>query len=189
MKDRTRPGDVLFHHWAGRGPLDVDVTCVHPLRPSVSCPEPASVKKFLLDAEQAKRAKYSGKCAEAGWSFQPLVTHPFAGLTSDGAQFLHRLSRLYAENTVILPTKSERVQLFWQQFTGTIVREVAAQLRLTTYTGPQGPCLPSPEVVDDAGNSVPLVRRWRGAGVASPRGRHALPGAHPVAPLSHSPYR
>jgi hypothetical protein len=191
LEDNTRPGDVLFHHWAGKGPLAIDVTCVHPLRPSAGRPEPATVRKFLLDTEQAKRTKYTATCAEAGWAFQPLVTHPFAGLTSDGAQFMHRLSRLYAENSVVKPTKSERVSLFWQSFACTVVREVAAQLRLTTFTGPQGPTLPSPVIVDDAGNALPLAHAWRGAGGASPRGRRSpQPAPSMVASSStNTPYR
>jgi hypothetical protein len=191
LEDHTRPGDVLFHHWAWKGPLAIDVTCVHPLRPSAGRPEPATVRKFLVDTETAKRTKYTASCAEAGWAFQPLVTHPFAGLTSDGAQFLHRLSRLYAENSTLKPTKSERIALFWQTYSCTVVREVAAQLRLTTYTGPQGPTLPSPVITDDAGNELPLPHAWRGTGGASPRPRRSPHTGHSqeASSSSHSPYR
>jgi hypothetical protein len=182
LEDRSRPGDVLLHHWAGRGPLAVDVTCVNPLRPSTTCPTPELVRTFLSAEEKRKRTKYADKCAEAGWGFLPLVMHPFAGVTPEGGQFLHRLSRLYAENSVIRPTKTERIRHFWESFTSTVVRQVAAQLRLTTYVGPQGPALPQLRPLDLAGNELP--RCWTRAGQ-----REQPPLSGPPAFTLHQPYR
>ena len=117
-------------------------------------PGAVKVKRFLLEEEQKKIAKYRSQCLQQGWSFLPLVTHPFAGTTTLGGQFLHRLSRLYAENSAARPTKSERVQLFWQTYACSVMKQVAGQLRLTTYTGPQPVVLRPLLGVDEAGNEV-----------------------------------
>lgn len=134
--------------------MAVDVTCVHPLRPSEGRPTPENVRKALVAEETNKRNKYNQSCAEVGWRFQPLAIHPFAGCTSDGAQFLHRLGRFYAESATARHTKAERVSLFWSTFSITVIREVTAQLRLTTYTGPQGPVLQYLWPTDDGGNEI-----------------------------------
>ena len=161
LPNGERPGDVLIHNWGGQGPMALDITCVHPLRPSESRPTPESVRKSLGQDEHLKRTKYSQKCAEVGWRFMPLAVHPFAGSTTDGSQFLYRLARLYAENTTVGTTKAERVTHFWNTFSITIMREVTTQLRLTTYTGPQGPVLPHIWPTDYFGNNIPTTQSSR----------------------------
>ena len=100
------------------------------------------MRRTLAAEEQQKRTKYESKCADAGWRFQPLAFHPYAGYTPEGAQFLHRLARMYAEGTTVRPTKAARLTFVWASLGVTVKKEVTAQLRLTTYTGPQGPVLP-----------------------------------------------
>ena len=182
LEDRTRPGDVLLHAWAGQGPLAVDVTCVNPLRPSESRPAPDKVRKFLLEEEHRKNAKYQEHCSSRGWTFMPLVTHPFAGTTSLGGQFLHRLSRLYAENTAFKPTKSERVQLFWQTFSCSVMKQVACQLRLTTYTGPQPVALLPLPRLDEAGNEIAALSLDIGPGTPRPKRPRSTPSAGNITP-------
>jgi hypothetical protein len=184
LDDHTRPADVLLHSWAGQGPLAVDVTCVNPLRPSEARPPPDRVRKFLLDEEQRKMAKYRRQCLDRGWDFMPLVTHPFAGTTSLGGQFLHRLSRLYAENTSGMASKSELIQLFWQTYSCAIMMQVACQLRLTTYTGPQPITLNPLPWVDKAGNEFPRILRAR-----SQEDNCLRSGRPLVATIGHGPWR
>lgn len=183
LDDESRPADVLLHNWGGKGPLAVDLTCVHPLRPSESRPTPETVKKMLLREQENKITKYRTKCAEAGWAFQPLVIHPFAGLTSDGNVFLNRLARLYAENTSHLGSKSERVQAFWQSFTCTTLRFIAAQLRLTTLTGQHRIMLAVPH---DSGNTGELPTSWRGS--APTKRPRASSSSRRGRDTTHSPY-
>ena len=154
LPNTERPGDVLLHNWGGQGPLAVDVTCVHPLRPSEGRPTPEAVRKALETEETNKRTKYNQKCADVGWRFQPLAIHTFAGCTPEGAQVLHRLGRLYAESTTIRPTKAGRITHFWNSFTVTVLREVTQQLRLTTYTGPQAPMIQQTWTLDSWGNEL-----------------------------------
>ena len=87
-------------------------------------------------------------------------------MSAGGNQFLHRLSRLFAENSVCRATRGERVAHFWQSLSATIIKEVVGQLRQTTYTGPQGPVLPALPIIDAFGNAVPrrLAKRARGNG-------------------------
>ena len=92
LPDKDRPADVLFHNWSGDGPLAVDLTVSHPLRPSEAQPTPEGVRKSMIAQEDHKCKKYSRKCAQVGWGFMPLAIHPFGGLTPTGTQFLHRLS-------------------------------------------------------------------------------------------------
>ena len=92
-------------------------------------------------------------------------------------QFLHHVCRLFADNTVDMPTKAERVQLFWQGFTATVLRSVSRQLRLTTYTGPQGPQLPFVPAIDDLGNALP--RTWGDGPVVRPGNKGVRTGARP----------
>ena len=68
---------------------------------------------------------------------------------------MHRLARHFAENSAIRETKGEKVAFFWQSFTATVMREVASQLRLTTYTGPPGPTLTTRIPLDIYGNELP----------------------------------
>ena len=68
---------------------------------------------------------------------------------------MHRLARHFAENTTVRETRGEKVAFFWQSFTATVMREVASQLRLTTYTGPPGPALITRTPVDIYGNELP----------------------------------
>ena len=159
LPDNDRPADVLLHNWTGSTPLAVDLTVCHPLRPSEARPTPESVRKAMTLQETHKCTKYSERCARVGWKFQPLVIHPFGGLTIQGTQLFHRLSRLFAENSTMLPTKGERVQLFWQTFSITVMRQVTNQLRLTTYTGPQGPVLPHVWPMDAFGNEIAVTSK------------------------------
>ena len=69
---------------------------------------------------------------------------------------MHRLSRLYAENTTVRNTKGEKIALFWQTFSATVMREVSQQLLTTTYTGPQGPVLRTLIPLDSYGNELPI---------------------------------
>ena len=57
LPDNTRPADVLLHTWKGAGPTAVDVTVVHPLRPSEPRPPSEGVKRMLLREERAKVTK------------------------------------------------------------------------------------------------------------------------------------
>ena len=150
----------------------MDITVSHPLRPSEARPTPEKARKALVLEEQLKCNKYQVKCATAGWSFKPLAMHPFVGMTANGVQFLHRLSRLYAENTTVKPTRSEKVAFFWHTFTVTVMKEVTRQLRLTTYTGPQGPMIPYAIPVDEAGNEVPLTLGGHRLKRHRPQGQH-----------------
>ena len=161
LGDGSRPADLLIHHWCNGGPLAVDITIVNPLRPSVDRPSPDKVRAFLLEQERAKERKYLHVCEQAGWAFQPLVFTPWASSTSRGSIFLHRLSRLYAENTAALGPRSERVALFWQTLTSAIMGQIAMQLRLATMTGGAREPLPHVErEVDEAGNESVVM--WRG---------------------------
>ena len=108
----------------------------------------------MIAQEDLKCKKYTTKCARVGWSFMPLAIHPFGGLTPTGTVFMHRLSRLYDENVTSHSTRGERVSYFWQTFSVTVIREVTNQLRLTTYTGPQGPVLPVVWPMDAFGNEL-----------------------------------
>ena len=78
LPDHTRPADVLLHTWKGAGPTAVDITVVHPLRPSEPRPSPDGVRKILLREEKAKLSKYKATCRAAGWGITPLVIHPGA---------------------------------------------------------------------------------------------------------------
>lgn len=152
LPDGDRPGDVLFTHWSGGSPLAVDLTVIHPLRLSEARPTPEGVRRTLEAQETAKCRKYSTRCAAVGWAFHPLAFNTFGSTTSQGGQILHRLSRLYAENTTQRATKGERVALFWQTLQVSLFTQLSEQLRATTYTGPQGPVLPVYWVADELGN-------------------------------------
>ena len=147
---------------------------------------------MLLREEKAKVSKYKVACRSVGWGFCPLVIHPWCGTTPDSLSLLHHLCRLHTDATTTLPSPSERMALFWQQFTCQVMRSVARQLRLTTYTGPQGPTLCPAPPVDDAGNELPLS--WSGACPLPPLG--ATASKRPRSTLwpsrsstSHNPYR
>lgn len=156
LPDSSRPGDVLLQQWESNKPRAIDLTIVHPLRPSAARPTVDRVRESLLREEAAKRAKYDAPCQAHRWTFQPLVFHPWAGTTPRGSVFLHKLCKRYAENANHRQTKTELVRLFWQTLTCTLMSEVARQLRLNTHTGlPQGALPPSP-VVDAAGNDITL---------------------------------
>ena len=64
-----RPADILLRA-ADTRPVAVDVTVVHPLRPSTSLAarEPAYT---AAAAEKAKETMYGTQCRTAGWSFKP----------------------------------------------------------------------------------------------------------------------
>ena len=168
---------MFFHNWAGGKPLAVDLTVSHPLRPSEPRPTPEKVRKAMATEEQLKSAKYNHSCATVGWTFKPLAIHPFAGVTPEGAQFLHRLARQFAENSTVRETRGERVSHFWVTFTMTVIKEVAAQLKLTTYTGPPGPVLPTLLSCDVYGNE--LLRSLGGQKLKRAR---PLPVANPAEP-------
>ena len=155
LPDGDRPGDVLFNHWTGGSPLAIDLTIVHPLRLSETRPTPEAMRKSLDTQEAAKCKKYTTRCAAVGWAFQPLPFNTFGGTTAKGAQVLHRLSRLYADNTTSKHTRGERVALFWQGLQVTLLTQIAGQLRTSTYTGPQGPVLPIYYPTDSWGNLIP----------------------------------
>ena len=91
-----------------------------------------------------------------------LAIHPFAGCTPEGAQFLHRLARLYAETTTIRPTKAGRITHFWSTFAITVLREVTQQLRLTTYTGPQAPLIQQAWPLESWGNELRPIEDHKG---------------------------
>ena len=54
LEDDLCVGHVLTHHWMGKGPLAVDVTCVYLLRPSEPGIHPGNVWNFLMKTEQNK---------------------------------------------------------------------------------------------------------------------------------------
>ena len=124
--------------------------------------------------------------------FTPLVIHPWGGVTPDSLALLHHICRLYTDATTSKPTAAERMSLLWQQFTSQIMCAVARQLRLTTYTGPQGPSLPTYLPVDAAGNELPLS--WAGAlptslGRSGPKRPRAAQWPQSVPLATHDPYR
>ena len=138
----------------------MDITIVNPLRPSKDRMTPDKVRAFLVEEEKAKEKKYSQTCLRAGWAFLPLVFTPWASSTPRGGVFLHRLSRLFAENTAALGSRSDRVTVFWQTLTSALMGQVAMQLRLATVTGPSHDPLPHMVVqVDEAGNEITSM--WR----------------------------
>jgi hypothetical protein len=185
LPDGRRPGDVLLQRWAGQGPRAVDLTVVHPLRPSSARPTVERVRESLLREEKAKEDKYRDACHAHHWAFQPLVFHPWAGTTPQGAVFLHRLCRLHAENAEHPPLKPDRVRMFWQTLTCTIMGEVARQLRSTSYTGPTDPLLSDSPAVDAAGNDhAARGKRPRRA----PGGTASSPASAASSPRSHQPY-
>ena len=183
LPDGTRPADALFHTWRGGKPLAVDLTVVHPLRPSEPRPTPENMRGLLNREEQAKVTKYQATCDAVGWSFAPLVLHPWGGTTTKGAALLHHLCRLYAEAAHEGMTKSERVERFWQSYTSCIMKSVANQLQGTTYTGPEGPNLPQMIPLDGYGNEVPIAWAPQGAG-ARKRARGQEEGT-----TTHQPYQ
>ena len=189
LADGSRPADVLFHAWRGAGPLAVDVTVVHPLRPSEPRPTPDGVRRMLAREELAKCSKYQAACQQAGWQFRPLAFHPWGGCTPDGALFLHHLARLFGETSNHAPTKAERLQFFWQSLSCTLIRSVACQLRLTTFTGPSPPSLPLHRPTDPLGNELPLVwsdsSRW---GPLGPKRIRASFGSAQNSRQVHAPY-
>ena len=93
--------------------------------------------------------------------FPAFGVHPVGVDYLPGGIFLHRLSRLYAENTAALGSRSERVAHFWQTLTSAIMGQIAMQLRLATMTGQPREPLPHVErEVDEAGNEAVVL--WRG---------------------------
>ena len=120
------------------------------------------------------------------WSLGPgriyaLPFNTFGGTTSKGAHVLHRLSRLYAENTTSKHTRGERVALFWQGLQVTLLTQIAGQLRTSTYTGPQGPVLPIYYPTDSWGNLLPT------SGASQPANRPRVVRSNRV-DGQHQPY-
>ena len=85
---------------------------------------------------------------------------------------MHRLCRLYAENSSLAATKSERVQLFWQQFNLALMRSVTMHLRISTYTVMGRASLPLWLPRDDAGNLLPV--QWQNGLPAPKRARPSM---------------
>lgn len=69
LPDGSRPGDILLHTWKGGPLVAVDLTVVHPLRPSEPHPSPESVKK--MEDRQPPSPWWSDPLSVAKWG--PLV--------------------------------------------------------------------------------------------------------------------
>jgi len=122
----TRPGDIEISHWKGQGPLDVDVSVVHPLNPSVPYGSVKSGHEAVEEAEQGKRRKHGPTCAAAKVSFEPFGVSTFGILgNSASALFKDIIALLQAA------TKEERAALetlYGQQLQLALKRDIARML-------------------------------------------------------------
>ena len=76
-------------------PLALELTISYLLKPSAAR-DPDTVRLYLRRREEEKLNKYSSLCATAGWVFQPVAIHPFAGTGPLTLAFLDRLIRRVA---------------------------------------------------------------------------------------------
>ena len=93
-------------------PLAMDLTISHPLKPSAAV-DPETVVRYLRRREEEKLNKYSSIGATAGWVFQPVAMHPFAGTGPLTLAFLDRLIRRVAGDCQGL-SRTILVNSFWQ---------------------------------------------------------------------------
>ena len=87
---RPRPADVLFRTAESR-PLAVDVTVVHPLRPSNNIAAEDSCA--ATQAEAAKCTAQAAMCQQAGWTFAPFGVETTGGLGPKASSLFKKVCR------------------------------------------------------------------------------------------------
>ena len=91
-----RPADILLRSAEAR-PLAIDVTIVHPLRPSDSLAVRVQRStSAAADAEAQKSARNRQACEGVGWGFSPFGCESTGGLGPAARSLCKRLSRQLA---------------------------------------------------------------------------------------------
>ena len=90
-----RPADLLLQNLDSR-PTAVDVTVVHPLRPSASVAVRAQRDSAAADAEAQKIARNRVVCEGAGWNFMPFGLEVTGGLGPAAKKLCRRLTQQLA---------------------------------------------------------------------------------------------
>ena len=85
-----RPADVLLHVPDQPAPLAVDVSLVHPLRPSLA--EDAA-GRAASQRELAKEQLYSSPCKAVGWGFRPCAVETTGAWGPSGRRLVRMLTR------------------------------------------------------------------------------------------------
>ena len=94
---RPRPADVLFRTAESR-PLAVDVTVVHPLRPSKNIAVEDNLTA-AADAESAKKVAQAARCLQAGWGFSPFAMESTGGFGPKATSLFKRICRSLSMRT------------------------------------------------------------------------------------------
>ena len=192
---KERPADVALEGFESR-PLAMDLTISHPLKPSAAR-DPDTVGRYLRRREEEKLNKYSSLCATAGWVFQPVALHPFAGTGPLTSAFLDRLIRRVAGDCQGL-SRTILVNSFWQGVGLHLMKGVVSQLHsglaslqtpaplptntLPLQALPVHPNLPEEPLLDLAGNLLPAALP------VVPPGEKTRPVPHTDRPaLQHGP--
>ena len=167
---KERPADVALEGFEPR-PLAIDLTISHPLKPSATR-DPDTVGLYLRRREEEKLNKYSSLCANAGWVFQPVALHPFAGSGPLTSAFLDRLIRRISGDCQGL-SRTILVNSFWQGVGLHLMKGVVSQLHsglaslpapvslplntLPLQALPTHPHMPDEPLLDLAGNLLPAA--------------------------------
>jgi hypothetical protein len=125
--DNSRPGDILFLNWEGRGPAAVDVTVRDPLALSHPVQTDEGVQAWRERQEKEKRQKYTAQCNRLQWVFVPFVMDVFGGLAQEATELVNKLVRGVCSQSEKWLHREVEARV-WQRLTLNLMREVGRQL-------------------------------------------------------------
>ena len=123
---KQRPVDVSLLNLDPRGPLAVDIVVHQPLGVSHNR-DPSTVKRALMDEENAKVTKEAGLCHSHGWLFAGMAWHPWGGVGPQGAALLRRIEKIIAGDAQGTK-RSLKISHFRQALSFALMEQVGHQL-------------------------------------------------------------
>ena len=141
---------MLLLAWNSGRHLAVDFVVEHPLAPGRWPLQVGRVQRAIPDAEAAKARAAADRCARHSWDFTGAGFSVWGATGPAAAKMLYELTRR-ATHALLGAHKTARAEEIRQNFSLTLARAVARQLRLAVRVMDHAP-VDATEGVDPAGH-------------------------------------